>query len=70
MLERLLNADEGAALLGLHKRTLERWRREGIGPAFLRFGPKIIRYRRSALEAFMEESERTNTAGGRPVRGG
>jgi hypothetical protein len=30
--------------------TMERWRRIGIGPAFVRMGG-IVRYRRSALDA-------------------
>lgn len=37
--------------------TMERWRRVGIGPAFVRMGG-MIRYRRSALDAYIEASTR------------
>ena len=60
-----LYAEEGAATyLGgedrpIARRTLQRWRHEGVGPAWIRVG-RLIRYRKSALDAFLlaHESQR------------
>ena len=59
--EPLLRTPEAAALLGLKKPTLEKWRVQGGGPVYLRVGKKAIRYRRSDIEAFKDASIRHNT---------
>jgi hypothetical protein len=68
-LDPLYDTDGAAAYLGgdkpLSGRTLEKWRREGIGPTFVVLGSKCVRYRRSALDAFIDEGSRTSTSGGR-----
>lgn len=66
MLEPLLNTDEAAACLGTTKRTLEAWRYEGGGPAFVKLGGRLVRYRPRDLEAFIASGERVNTGGGQP----
>lgn len=66
MLEPLLNTDEAAACLGTTKRTLEAWRTVGSGPAFVKLGGRLVRYRPCDLEAFVAAGARTNTAGGVP----
>jgi predicted DNA-binding transcriptional regulator AlpA len=43
-----------AALLALKPFTLRQWRRKGEGPAFIRVGPRTIRYEASAVEEFIE----------------
>jgi len=51
----LLTTEEAAALLGLKPRTLAKWRMdESIGLAFTRVGPRAIRYRKAAVDAFLE----------------
>jgi len=45
---------------GLSHRTLERWRHDGNGPAYLKFGSRVV-YRIEDVEAF--EAERRRTAG-------
>ena len=67
MVEPLLTTDQAAACLGTTKRTLEAWRYEGGGPVFVKLGGRMVRYRPSDLEAFVEAGEQTNTGGGRPV---
>lgn len=52
--DKLLNTKEAAALLGLSPQTLEKWRSMGVGPAYLKLGNKAVRYRHSALLAFIE----------------
>ncbi len=42
-----------AELLGVSVRTLEEWRRKKIGPAFVKLGPKLIRYEVRELEQFL-----------------
>lgn len=41
-----MSSDDAANLLGLSPRTLERFRLEGRGPKFFKFG-RVVRYRRS-----------------------
>jgi len=42
-------------------RTLQRWRLEGTGPVFVKFG-RLVRYRQSDLEHFLDESARKSTS--------
>lgn len=35
-------------------RTAQRWREQGIGPEFIRIGPRRIGYRRSAIERWRD----------------
>lgn len=56
--ERLLTEVQAADLLRLSPRTLQAWRCQGIGPAFVRAG-RAIRYRRPALIAWAHEQEVT-----------
>jgi hypothetical protein len=52
--EALLNQRECAALLGYCERTLEGWRARRIGPAWITFAGRSVRYRKSDLLAFIE----------------
>ena len=45
---------------GLSHRTLERWRHDGHGPAYLKIGGRIV-YRIADIEIY--EAERRRTAG-------
>jgi predicted site-specific integrase-resolvase len=45
-------------LLQVSRRTLQRWRDEGTGPEYIRPSTRVIRYRRSAIEAWLREQER------------
>lgn len=61
----LLRPAEAAVLLTVHADTLARWRREGKGPRFVKFGTgrtAIIRYRREDLETYIDESSQSSTA--------
>ena len=51
MSDTYLNIDHAAAFLGLSKQTLARWRVEGGGPPYCKFGSRVV-YRRADLEAF------------------
>ena len=42
-------------------RTLQRWRLEGVGPTYVKLG-RLVRYRQSDLESFLEERTRTSTS--------
>jgi hypothetical protein len=39
-----LTTEEKARKLRVDRATLYRWRRAGIGPAWVRLGPKLVRY--------------------------
>jgi len=66
LLESLKTTEEAAAYLGTTKRTLEAWRYEGGGPVFVKLGGRLVRYRPSDLEKFVEEGARLSTSGGIP----
>jgi predicted site-specific integrase-resolvase len=57
----LLTTDALAARLqGPSARTLERWRREGLGPDWIKVGHQV-RYRQSAVERWLEEQTHRNS---------
>ena len=45
-----LNATAAAKFLGVSKRSLERWRLEGTGPAFRKFGHRVFYAERDILD--------------------
>lgn len=45
----------------LSPRTLEKWRVTGEGPAFIKFGRKVV-YSERDLEAWAEKQRRNNTS--------
>ena len=53
----LLTPDEVAAILGVPKATLYRWRYHREGPESIRIG-RHLRYRASAIEAFIARREK------------
>jgi excisionase family DNA binding protein len=54
----LLTQQQLADELQVSMRTLERWRQEGTGPAFVRVG-RSLRYRRSDIDAWLERQRRS-----------
>jgi excisionase family DNA binding protein len=57
----LLTQKQGAELLRLSERTLERLRVSGTGPKFIRIGHSI-RYRQSDVEAWLASRVVSNTS--------
>jgi predicted DNA-binding transcriptional regulator AlpA len=53
----LLDTAAAAAYLDSSLPTLERWRRLGTGPTWSKLGG-LVRYRKSALDAFINECTR------------
>tara|TARA_R110002072_G_scaffold102306_1_gene225069 strand:- start:886 stop:1095 length:210 start_codon:yes stop_codon:yes gene_type:complete len=49
-----LSPEVAAKYLDTSPNTLADWRFKGKGPAFKRVGQRMVRYRRSDLEAFMK----------------
>ncbi len=56
-----LNNREAADYLGLKAATLNKWRCHGDGPPFIKVG-RLIRYRRSDLDAFLLGRVRRSTS--------
>jgi len=54
----LLTETEAARVLKVSPRTLRRWRAVSEGPPWTRLGPRQVRYRRAALQKWLEENER------------
>lgn len=48
-----LDTRQAAELTGIAAHTLECWRRDGEGPAYVKLG-RMVKYRRVDLDAFME----------------
>lgn len=62
----LLNEREAAEWLGVSTGMLRGLRTKGGGPVFSKLGGKIIRYRREALNEWVEKNERRHTSEERP----
>jgi predicted DNA-binding transcriptional regulator AlpA len=59
--QRKLNVREAAAFLALSKRTLEKYRSIGCGPAYLKLGSKVV-YDIRDLETWVSSRRRTSTS--------
>lgn len=53
----LVNETEAAAILCAQVQTLRNWRWNGKGPRYCKVGERLIRYRRSDLDAFLERGK-------------
>lgn len=58
---RLLTATDAAALLGVSRMTLHRWRKAGMGPRLHDFGGRKV-YLRSEVEAYKTGGKPAKTA--------
>ena len=68
-MDELLISKQAAARLAVSKRTLEGWRRRGVGPPFLRLSMRAVRYRLSDLELWLDERRVDDESQlGRPLR--
>lgn len=56
-----MNNREAAYYLGLKAATLNKWRCHGDGPPFIKVG-RLIRYRKSDLDAFLLRRLRRSTS--------
>jgi predicted DNA-binding transcriptional regulator AlpA len=54
-----LNEQELAERLGISRKTLQKWRSLGIGPAYLKLGAKVV-YRVEDIEAYIQRSLRVH----------
>ncbi len=59
--EILLTVEDAAARLKISKHTLNRWRVTGEGPPFIKYGPRLVRYRQSVLEDWASTRTRAST---------
>ena len=60
--DRAVATKEAASICGLSPRTLENFRLRGGGPEYVRVGGgKLVRYRLSALSAWMDKHTASST---------
>ncbi len=59
--------DEAAERILSNRRTMARWRSQGVGPKFIKIGRRVC-YRDSDLEAWLDRQTRTSTAQNRDRR--
>ena len=45
-------------MMAVSRQTLSNWRRDGAGPAWVRLGPRTVRYPRAAVEQWMRDGWR------------
>jgi len=57
------NTNGAAEELNLSPRTLERWRLEGKGPSYCKFGSRVI-YTGSQLSEYKKQNTHTSTSDG------
>lgn len=57
----LLTTAKAAGYLRLSQSTLNKWRCVGGGPRFVKLG-RAVRYRKSDLDAYLDERSATSTA--------
>jgi hypothetical protein len=55
----IMTEREAADYLKVGHSSLMRWRREGIGPKFIRLSPRRIAYRLTDLHEFLRDCEHT-----------
>jgi prophage regulatory protein len=58
--ERYLKVNEVAAMLGVSRSTVWRWRKVGFLPAPYKIRERMIRWREKDIEEWMEDRVRTN----------
>jgi predicted DNA-binding transcriptional regulator AlpA len=56
VMQLILDQKRVATILGISTRTLERYRLTGMGPPYAKIGGKLIRYRQSDLEAWVQQN--------------
>lgn len=59
-----MTEEEAASYLALKKATLNKWRVQGIGPAFVKVSARCIRYMKSDLAKWLAERKAHSTAEG------
>ena len=52
-----LRAVQAAQYLGFSRTALAKWRMNGIGPAYHRYGPRIVYYYQSEIDRWLEECD-------------
>jgi predicted site-specific integrase-resolvase len=53
MEDRLLTPDQAAEVLSISPRTLEGWRRKGVGPPYVIYSSRCIRYSEKTLREWL-----------------
>lgn len=53
-IEKLLDDRDVAEVLKVSPETPSDWRKSGLGPAYVRIGPRLVRYKRSDVQAFID----------------
>lgn len=51
----VIDENEAAAFMGISPKTLQGWRTRRMGPPYVRIARKCIRYRKTDLQAYMDE---------------
>jgi predicted site-specific integrase-resolvase len=58
-MEELLTQQEVEEILKVSKNTMERWRRQGGGPNFIRIGQgRAVRYKTEDLNVYLNNTEK------------
>jgi predicted DNA-binding transcriptional regulator AlpA len=55
-MNKFLTSKEVSTILGMTRKTLYQWRKDGIGPPFMRFGRRSVRYDVKELTVWINNS--------------
>ena len=58
---------EAAEYVGVSVETMRAWRCRGGGPSFAKIGKRLVRYRRTDLDQFIERGMRRTTSSPQPA---
>jgi DNA-binding transcriptional MerR regulator len=58
----LLRSSQATELLNVSPRTLEAWRQKGIGPLYITYSSRCIRYSEQVLREWLASCSRLNGA--------
>ena len=59
---RTLTEHEVAKLIGVNVKTLRNWRVRGLGPKYLKYHNKLVRYRLAEIISWQESNLRRSTS--------
>ena len=60
--DELLMQDRVARILIVEEKTLETWRSRGGGPVYIKIGARLVRYRASDVQKFIDAGARASTS--------
>ena len=65
--EQYLSHKQAAAILGIESQTMSKWACTGYGPSFIKLNPRLVRYKLSVIQAFLDAGDVRSFSTGQPA---